>query len=78
MSSFYSHIERHPEYGGLLRRHPDNPLFGPKDWPYSANSVFNPGAVCLHETGETLLLVRVEGRRGCMRSGTAHTRLRCC
>ena len=64
MSPDHSHIERHPEYGGLLRRHPDNPLFTPKDWPYPANAVFNPGAVRLHESGETLLLVRVEGRRG--------------
>ena len=60
----YSHIERHPEYGGLLRRHPDNPLLRPKDWPYPANAVFNPGAVRLNDTGETLLLVRVECRRG--------------
>src|SRR5581483_9242280 len=33
------------------------------DWPYAANSVFNPGAVKL-QSGETLLLARVEDRRG--------------
>ena len=64
MRSDYSHFDRHPDYGGLLRRYPENPLLRPKDWPYPANAVFNPGAVRLHETGETLLLVRVEGRRG--------------
>jgi predicted GH43/DUF377 family glycosyl hydrolase len=33
------------------------------DWPYSINSVFNPGATLLPD-GTTLLLCRVEDRRG--------------
>jgi len=47
----------------LFRRHPDNPLLTAATWPYSANAVFNPGATRL-PSGETLLLVRVEDRRG--------------
>jgi len=47
----------------LFLRHPDNPILTAADWPYAANSVFNPGAVRL-ESGETVLLVRVEDRRG--------------
>src|SRR5437762_5615020 len=47
----------------LLRRHPANPLLSAKDWPYSINSVLNPGATRLPD-GTTLLLCRVEDRRG--------------
>src|SRR5438309_10786783 len=47
----------------LFRRHPGNPLLSAADWPYAAHSVFNPGATQL-SSGETLLLVRVEDRRG--------------
>jgi predicted GH43/DUF377 family glycosyl hydrolase len=47
----------------LFQRHPANPLLTVADWPYAANSVFNAGATLL-ENGETLLLVRVEDRRG--------------
>jgi len=36
----------------------------PQEWPYPVNSVFNPGAVLLNGSGETLLLARVEDRRG--------------
>lgn len=48
----------------LLKRWPGNPLLTSRKWPYPVNSVFNPGAVRLQETGETLLLARVEDRRG--------------
>lgn len=48
----------------LLKRWPGNPLLTSHIWPYPVNSVFNPGAVRLQETGETLLLARVEDRRG--------------
>jgi predicted GH43/DUF377 family glycosyl hydrolase len=51
---------RHPE---LFRRHPQNPILTVADWPYPANSVFNAGAVRLPD-GTTLLLCRVEDRRG--------------
>ena len=47
----------------LLTRAPHNPILTVADWPYAANSVFNPAAVRL-QNGETLLLVRVEDRRG--------------
>jgi predicted GH43/DUF377 family glycosyl hydrolase len=47
----------------LFRRHEANPILTAADWPYPANSVFNAGATRL-PTGETLLLVRVEDRRG--------------
>jgi predicted GH43/DUF377 family glycosyl hydrolase len=47
----------------LFHRHPENPLLTAADWPYAAHSVFNPGATQL-PSGETLLLVRVEDRRG--------------
>jgi predicted GH43/DUF377 family glycosyl hydrolase len=48
---------------GLFRRHDRNPILTARDWPYPANSVFNPGATRLAD-GTTLLLCRVEDRRG--------------
>jgi predicted GH43/DUF377 family glycosyl hydrolase len=50
-------------YPPLLMRHPGNPILTRKDWPYSINSVFNAGATLLPD-GTTLLLCRVEDRRG--------------
>jgi predicted GH43/DUF377 family glycosyl hydrolase len=47
----------------LFKRHESNPLLTAADWPYPANSVFNPGATLLHD-GTTLLLCRVEDRSG--------------
>src|SRR5512135_1474655 len=47
----------------LLHRHPSNPILSSKDWPYPVNSVFNAGATRLPD-GTTLLLCRVEDRRG--------------
>src|SRR5438132_5801185 len=51
------------QYETLFCRHPANPLLTGKDWPYSINSVFNAGATLLPD-GSTLLLCRVEDRRG--------------
>lgn len=51
---------RHPE---LFHRHKRNPILSAADWPYPVNSVFNPGATRLAD-GTTLLLCRVEDRRG--------------
>jgi predicted GH43/DUF377 family glycosyl hydrolase len=51
------------EVGELFRRSEHNPILTAAQWPYPCNSVFNPAAVEL-ETGETLLLVRVEDLRG--------------
>jgi predicted GH43/DUF377 family glycosyl hydrolase len=47
----------------LFVRHSGNPILSRKDWPYPANSVFNAGATLLPD-GDTLLLCRVEDRRG--------------
>jgi predicted GH43/DUF377 family glycosyl hydrolase len=50
-------------YQSLFRRHDDNPILTATDWPYPAHSVFNAGATRLQD-GTTLLLCRVEDRRG--------------
>jgi predicted GH43/DUF377 family glycosyl hydrolase len=50
-------------YETLLIRHPANPILRASDWPYPAHTVFNPGATLLLD-GTTLLLCRVEDRRG--------------
>lgn len=47
----------------MFQRHTLNPILSAADWPYAAHTVFNPGATLL-PSGETLLLVRVEDRRG--------------
>jgi predicted GH43/DUF377 family glycosyl hydrolase len=51
---------QHPQ---LFHRHKLNPILTAPDWPYPVNSVFNPGATLLPD-GTTLLLCRVEDRRG--------------
>jgi len=51
---------RHPQ---ILIRHKLNPILTAANWPYPINSVFNPGATLLPD-GITLLLCRVEDRRG--------------
>jgi predicted GH43/DUF377 family glycosyl hydrolase len=50
-------------YEALFHRHESNPILTAADWPYPAHSVFNPGATRLKD-GTTLLLCRVEDRRG--------------
>jgi predicted GH43/DUF377 family glycosyl hydrolase len=50
------------EFAELFDRHPANPILTAKDLPYPANTVFNAGATLID--GETLLLMRVEDRRG--------------
>ena len=47
----------------LFQRCEHNPILTAADWPYPVNSVFNPGATLLPD-GTTLLLCRVEDRRG--------------
>ena len=47
----------------LFSRCPANPILGAGQWPYAVNSVFNPGVARLAD-GSTLLLCRVEDRRG--------------
>jgi len=46
----------------LLDRHSSNPILTAGDWPYPANAVFNPAAATVD--GQTVLLARVEDRRG--------------
>jgi predicted GH43/DUF377 family glycosyl hydrolase len=50
-------------YETLFHRHETNPILTATAWPYPAHTVFNPGAVRLRD-GTTLLLCRVEDRRG--------------
>lgn len=51
---------QHPE---LFLRYKNNPILKAENWPYPINSVFNAGATLLPD-GTTLLLCRVEDRRG--------------
>ena len=46
----------------LFVREPGNPIIRATDLPFTANTVFNAGALTFE--GETLLLLRVEDRRG--------------
>ena len=50
------------DHGELFIRHRKNPILTVADWPYRANSVFNPAAAIVD--GKILLLVRVEDHRG--------------
>jgi predicted GH43/DUF377 family glycosyl hydrolase len=52
-----------PRAADLFLRHSLNPILTAADWPYAVHSVFNPGATLLPD-GTTLLLCRVEDRRG--------------
>ncbi len=49
----------------LFQRHPANPILTAELLPFSANTIFNPGAATCD--GETVLLNRVEDRRGISR-----------
>jgi len=49
-------------YRELFKRASENPILTAKNWPYAANSVFNPAATIYN--GKVLLLARVEDRRG--------------
>jgi predicted GH43/DUF377 family glycosyl hydrolase len=46
----------------LFSRNPANPILTAEDWPYPVNAVFNPAAASVN--GETVVLARVEDRRG--------------
>lgn len=61
-----------PESKELFRRHVGNPIITVKDIPYQANAVFNAGATGVGD--ETLLLVRVEDRRGISHLTVARSR----
>lgn len=49
-------------YAELFHRHDANPILSAHQWPYPAHSVFN--AAACQQGDETVLLVRVEDRRG--------------
>ena len=51
------------QYPELFHRNKQNPILTAADWPYPVHSVFNPAATLLSD-GTTLLLCRVEDRRG--------------
>lgn len=55
-------MSRKAQYYELFKRYEGNPILTAKDWPYTAHTVFNPGATIFN--GKTLLLVRVEDKRG--------------
>jgi predicted GH43/DUF377 family glycosyl hydrolase len=55
-------MELKAHFRDLFVRHPNNPILTSRDLPYPANTVFNPGAIRVD--GDTLLLLRVEDRRG--------------
>ena len=50
-------------YDTLFVRSASNPILTAADWPYAVHTVFNAGATTLQD-GTTLLLCRVEDRRG--------------
>jgi predicted GH43/DUF377 family glycosyl hydrolase len=50
-------------YETLFERSEQNPILTAADWPYPVHTVFNAGATLLPD-GTTLLLCRVEDRRG--------------
>jgi predicted GH43/DUF377 family glycosyl hydrolase len=56
----------------LFQRHAANPILTPKDLPRPANTVFNPGAAL--DDGDTVLLLRVEDRRGISHLQVARSR----
>ncbi len=62
----------HPQFKELFHRHPDNPIITAADIPYPANSVFNAAATKID--GETILLMRVEDRRGISHLTVARSR----
>jgi predicted GH43/DUF377 family glycosyl hydrolase len=51
------------QYETLFHRSEKNPILSAADWPYPVHTVFNPAATLLAD-GTTLLLCRVEDRRG--------------
>lgn len=61
------------EHETLIHRFEKNPILTAADWPYPVNTVFNAGATRLKD-GTTLLLCRVEDRRGLSHFCTARSK----
>jgi predicted GH43/DUF377 family glycosyl hydrolase len=57
---------------GPFWRSPGNPILAPNRWPYPVNAVMNAGAAIVD--GETVLLCRVEDRRGISHLTAARSR----
>lgn len=57
---------------GLFRRYAGNPLLAPNRWPYPVNAVLNAGAAQVGD--QTVLLCRVEDRRGISHLTVARSR----
>ncbi|XDD53311.1 glycosidase [Leptospira sp. WS4.C2] len=60
-------------YPELLVRHEKNPILTSTMWPYPVHTVFNPGATLLKD-GSTLLLCRLEDRKGLSQLGIARSK----
>ncbi|MDP2301360.1 MAG: glycosidase [Ignavibacteria bacterium] len=60
------------QHSKLFTRNKLNPILTADNWPYPINSVFNAGATLLKD-GTTLLLCRVEDRRGLSHFSTARS-----
>ena len=56
-------MSTNPHHTIHFKRHAGNPILTVSQWPYSMNTVFNAGSTMLAD-GTTLLLCRVEDRRG--------------
>ena len=56
----------------LFTRHPGNPMLTPERWPYAVNAVMNAGAATVGD--DTVLLCRVEDRRGFSHLACARSR----
>ena len=57
----------------LFIRYKGNPILTAADWPYPINTAFNPGATLLAD-GTTLLLCRIEDRKGSSHLCSARSR----
>lgn len=57
-----ANLTRQEKAHNLFKRYEGNPILTPDEWPYPTNAVFNPAAAKLNS--ETLLLIRVEDKRG--------------
>jgi predicted GH43/DUF377 family glycosyl hydrolase len=66
-------VHKNPLHEVLFHRHAQNPVLGASAWPYPVNTVFNPGVARLRD-GTTLLLCRVEDRRGLSHFCSARSR----
>lgn len=63
---------KNDRYKEIFQRYENNPIITVKDLPYPANTVFNAGATRFN--GETVLLMRVEDRRGISHLTVARSR----